>query len=557
MIGLTWLEPGEDLAERLVNALQAAAEERAGQPAAPSRVDLDLAGHAVMHFTMPVLMPEPVDPESLAVGDDEELSPEKADKLREQFQQKLKDRKLIEADRSHVFVARLGGRLLFANTFSQSAAEMMAKDEEARSAIDWDELTGAEQVTGVFARFLAAHDGQGEGGAAQLLAVPGVAAALPDGTPLVEVIGDPRPLMKLAGAAAEGRAAKLLKTLGVEALGPLALRIALDGNALRSGVFLSAPEPRSGLLSLLDQKPLAPELPEWVPAGVLEYQQISFDLGEAYNKIKELAIAEGGDSMRQTFAQVEGAVQATLQTDLATLLSSLGQRHIGITFPPKNESQPAGEADAAHAALPAFNQRIGLVWQVKDEQVWNRVMQVIGQFAPASGGAVQSAEEQGFKGFRVQQGPVETGLFLGRGYLVLGVGADVTESLLSVLRTPPTGEAALRASGLVERGNALLPSEPCLIYQIGDAGISVKATKRMIEQFIDMPLSQPQLPGAPFGPAAEQKPDAEKKKALAAKLKALLPSDSELEGVMGVSVDQAAATPHGLLMRSAIELPAP
>ena len=95
------------------------------------------------------------------------------------------------------------------------------------------------------------------------------------------------------------------------------------------------------------------------------------------------------------------------------------------------------------------------------------------------------------------------------------------------------------------------------MYQIGDAGISVKATKQMIEQFIDMPLSQPQLPGVPFGGAAEQKPDAEKKKALAAKLKALLPSDNELEGVMGVSVDQAAATPHGLLIRSALELPAP
>ena len=216
---------------------------------------------------------------------------------------------------------------------------------------------------------------------------------------------------------------------------------------------------------MIDQTPLPPEPPEWVPTDILEFQQFSFDLGEVYARLKELSLAEEGERAVQTFNQMEQAVQGTLQTDLTTLLSSVGRRHIAIEFPPKHEPQP--KDDEAKASAAVFSQRVGMVWQVKDEQVWNRVMQVIGQFAPAAGGAVETAEEQGFKGFRLHQGPLEIGLFFGRGYLVLGVGSEVTESLLSVLRTPPTGDAALRTSGLVERGRACWP--PSLVCCIRSA----------------------------------------------------------------------------------------
>ena len=45
--------------------------------------------------------------------------------------------------------------------------------------------------------------------------------------------------------------------------------------------------------------------------------------------------------------------------------------------------------------------------------------------------------------------------------------------------------------------------------------------------------------------------------ALVAKIKALLPGDDELEGVLGVSVSQAAVSSHGLQLQSALEMPAP
>jgi hypothetical protein len=252
---------------------------------------------------------------------------------------------------------------------------------------------------------------------------------------------------------------------------------------------------------------------------------------------------------------METAVQNFVQADIATLLSSLGHQHSMIGFPPKIDAPPADLEGGA--AVPSFNQRAGIVWQLKDEAVWKRVMQAIGQFAPAVGGAVQAAEEQGFSGFRLRQGgSTEAGLFLGRGYLVLGIGSEVTESLLSVLRNPPTGEAALRTSGLVERAAALVTSPPGLFYQLGDAGANVRSTKRTIEQLIELPLAQraalARLPGAAGGGE-----DLAAVQALVSKIKALLPGDDELEGVLGVSVSQAAVSSHGLQLQSALEMPAP
>ncbi|HVW37101.1 MAG TPA: hypothetical protein VHB99_07340, partial [Pirellulales bacterium] len=195
-MGLSWIEPGEELAERIVKAVQAAVDDQKDESHATQRVDLELAGHDVMHLTVPIVRPENLHPGEFAPEDDDEesSSPEKLKQRREALLEKLKNRKTVEADRVHLFVARLGGRLLVGNTFNQSESEVLAQDETERSKIDWDELTGVEQATGVFARFLEAHAGHGDGHAAELLNTPGLAATLPDGVPLLEILGDPRPL---------------------------------------------------------------------------------------------------------------------------------------------------------------------------------------------------------------------------------------------------------------------------------------------------------------------------------------------------------------------------
>lgn len=556
---LGWLEPGEELAPRLLTALQSALEDAADEEFAPRRQDSELAGHKVLQLDIPV--PGITAPQLPDLDDDDDNSNEKLQQQIDKFKDRLNDAKQAVTDHVHVFVSRLGGRIVFASTVPQSSGEVKGKTDAEREAIDWDALTGLDQATAVFGRFLAAHDVSASGGIRRLFETPGLESSLPGGTALLELLVDPRPLIQLADLAKNPKVKQVLEAVGVAGLGPLAVRISLDGIALRSGAFLSMPAPRPGLLTLFDQAKLDPEPPAWVPASAAGYQQFSFDLGKAYQQVKDLVIEQSAGAARQSFDQLETTVKAFLQVDFSDVLSSLGQQHTAVSFLPKiGEVAPANNGE--QAVTPQLVQPVGIVWKLGNEQVWKQILQLIGRFAQGgAAGGLQAVEEQGFSGYRMQQGNNQMGLFVGNGYLVLGVGSDVSESLLSVLRSPPEGEAAMRSSGLVERGRALIPPQPCLSYQLSDAGASVKVTRQLLNSLLEAPLSvklnAPPAGGIGAGLAGlAAQPSAEQKE-LIEKLKSLLPNDAELEGVMGVSIGQTVVTDDGLAIQSAVELPAP
>ena len=156
-------------------------------------------------------------------------------------------------------------------------------------------------------------------------------------------------------------------------------------------------------------------------------------------------------------------------------------------------------------------------------------------------------------------------MFVGRGYLLLGIGPDVVEPLMATLRNPPQGEAALRSSPLLTRAAALLPPEAGIVYHVTDYNRSIKSLRQTVVSLLETALAQmgsqsliAPAPGADDQPAeseAAEKAELERTKALLEKIKGLLPTDDELEGVLGVGVGQAVVNQHGLLYRSAIELP--
>jgi hypothetical protein len=557
---LGWLEPGEELAPRLVSALQAVLADHTDEAFAPKRQDMELAGHNVMHIEISV--PGVVMP-PLPETDDAEN--ESDNKLQQQIEERLKEAKVIESDRVHFFIAQLGGRLVWGGTVPQSSDEVEKKTDAERAAIDWDALTGLEAATAKFGRFLAAHEGSGEGGARRLLETPGLEASLPSGAPLIEVLADPRQLLKLAEAAGESTTKRALEALGATSVGPLALRASLDGATFRSGIFLSASAPRAGLLALLDQPALPPEPPVWAPTAAIGYQQLSFDIGKAYRRLKDLAIEQSGGSARQNFDQVESLAKTFLQVDLNDLLTSLGEQYSMVTFTPRageSAETDAGDESDGKTKAPAAVQRIGIVCKVSDEQIWQQLLQVASRFIQGgAAGGLKAVEEQGFSGYRAEQGGNEVGIFVGHGYLVVGVGPEVSESVLSVLRSPPEGEAALRGSGLVDRGRALISPRPCLAYRISDAGANVKITRQKLQSLLELPLSASlggtpaSAVGAGFELFSSSTPD--DRKDLVEKIKSLLPSDDELEGVLGVSIGQTVVTDDGLVIESALELPSP
>jgi hypothetical protein len=548
---LGWLEPGEELAPRVIAALQSVLGDLADMPSPPVRKDIELAGHEVMHLQVPISALDSPPVPDLDEGDDDEANLE--EKI-EEFKNKLMNADSIVVDRVQFFVSRLGGRIVWASTVPQSRAEVRAKSEAEREAIDWDALTGLEEATAVFGRFLAAHDGSSTGGARRLLETPGLEPSLPGGTPLVELLADPRPLVKLADRASNPKTKQVLEALGAGGLGPLALRLTIDGTTFRNGAFLSMPAPRPGLLALVDQPKLDLDPPAWVPATAIGYQQMSFDLGEAYTRIKTLVIDLSGESAKKSFDQVEGAARLFMQTDVTELLSSLGNQHSVVTFAPRpGQAQEKKAEDAEEgSASPGQVQRVGMVWQVKDEKnerVLKQFLKAASQMAQGSApGGLRPVEELGFSGYRMDQNGTEVGVFLGNGYFLVGIGPEVTETLLVTLRAPPEG--ALRASGLIERGRSLLAPQPCLSYELADAGAGVKLTRDTIEWLLEALLTG-NAPGlAAVAPSESQK-------ALLEKLKTILPTEHEMEGVMGVKIGQVVVTEEGLKIQSALELPAP
>lgn len=554
VVGITWMEPGADLVDRLWAAIQQGVEEQAQDEHPIKRVDLDLAGQPVMHLAFPVTA-SAAEFQSLIEG----LDPN-SDNFQEELEQRVAQRQAeaeaageVQVDQVNVFVVRLGDRLVIVNTFPMETVSM---SEELRREVDFGELSGEEAASGLLARFLTAHE-SGQATGSRFDNTPELDRAVPGGVPLIELIGDPRPLWAMAAAAGDPRIPKVISALGVDTIGPLAIRIALDGTILRSGMFLAAPAPRTGLLTLLDQEAMQPEPPDWVPASIVGFQQFNFDLGQAYLRIKEILTAEMGPQVAQGFEAIETQLRGFLQATPDELLSSIGKRHTSVAFAPKAGNEPADIS----SPLAGMSSRSGMVWQLKDEALWQRMMNLIKGFIPLTGGAVASAQEQGFDGFRLEQPGVEVGLFLGRGYLVLGIGSEVTETLLAALRNPPRGEEALRGSQLMRDADALIDFEPCLGFQIGDEAGTAKLVKDVLVALLDMPgfLGSEEFidesdESAEDGAAAE---DDESTSRLLARLKELLPTDQELEGAMGVSASVSVVTPEGLETRSAITLPAP
>ena len=197
---LAWLEPGDDLAGRLMAAMQKAIAEASGREDVPRRTDINLAGFAVMQLTQDVkgsLVEEE------GIDDDEGDAPGNL--------QPAAPAELAKLDETHLFVTRAGGRLLFG--MSIPASQTYVREQLlAQQTIDWTGLVG-EPARNCFARFLAAHKANDPGVLPRLLATPGLAQALPAGLPLAEVVLNPAPLWQLLQQPDAAEARAILETL--------------------------------------------------------------------------------------------------------------------------------------------------------------------------------------------------------------------------------------------------------------------------------------------------------------------------------------------------------
>lgn len=525
---LAWLEPGEEPAARLVAAAKQRLEEEVAKPDGKvRRIDVEMAGHEVVWAVEPVLF----DPKSRrnqvrigfgAEGADGLLSEPKADEEGERVQSSL----------AHAFITRIGGRLVV----GQSIPTVDGKP--AGDNPDFDRISGTDDLKRIFERFLARHAADEPSPAAEIMRMPGIAATLPEGLPLVEVLVDPRTFVRAAGDAGNA-ASGMLKLVGAEQMGPFVWRQAFADGSWRSGMFLSMPAPRESLMRILDQDCDPSEVPSFVTTDTADLTQISLDLGKAYETVREFVAAVRGPEGANMFAAVEAQAQAVLGIDMAKALSSLGSRHWIVSYP-SNMAEAIAAARKAEAegggqqtVTAQISDRMAIVWQVEDEEPFARLLK---QLAPMAGGEMQ--EEQGFRGIRLPNGPA---VYVGRNHLVVAIGGDSLERTLSAIRTPPAGDASLRESAVVRQAAELLPLEPARMFGIGDStrsggtlGMLRDAAAAMLPEDVEPPYRD-----------------------LLARLQALLPTATEVEGMFGVGVTLMRVEDAGISLESVWEMPAP
>ncbi len=562
MMCLAWSEAGDDLAGRLVNAVGRFIEERTVRDGstALTRVDLDLAGHAVMRITEPVMgQSERLDTMRTPPGMDE-LSRGEREALIERMRQAYANRPVQEINRRYTFITQMGPRVILGYAPAQGGdlfamAARRGEDPDAPD-MDLDVLAGMDAATAQFARFLAAHEDAADGAfAARMLAVEGLGAALPsEGQVCIEAFADPQPILKALGQSDIGLALqRWFGGFGLDQIGPMAWRTVLDGNILRSGSLLSLPAPRGGLFAYIDQPVMASQLPAWVPTGVMQYAHVSFDLGAAYELLKTMAIASIG---REIVDEMETNLADSLGPDPAATLSSLGWQHHFVRYPSRPASTDGPRIAEAHrtaadgAASPTVLRRWAWVWQPTDAAAGQRLLQPMVSRLVDDQAVARRTEEQGFTGWRAQADPLTASLFAGKGFLTLCFGPDVTTRQLNALAQPPVDEAALLNGPLMEQVRQSMTVDPAIGFLVVD-------TATMLRQW----LAEDDIQG-PGRAVASIQGSGPSRSALAASdgeamtkvLRRLLPPAEESAQSTGVFAGVLDATDSGLSSHSALWL---
>jgi len=526
-LGIAWVEPGAELANRAYEVLGRIIEEQEDDEHPTTRVDLELADQPVMQLTVPIVSME----------HDEELDlPEDYDEMSEDEQEIARDAaydawrdsaaELIQYDT--ILVSKLGGRILLAHSFRRST--------EADSHPD------GERLTDVLSRLLSEQEPSEDGFVANYSADAGVARVTDlDGVAAFETVGNAKALMGLIPRSENENGEKILRMLGIKTLGPFAFRSTLDGNRWQSQMSLAVSRPLQGLMQWFDQPQIEADPPAWVPASAITFAQYSFDLGKAYAILAEQIRREYPEFAQRWLAMAEVQVSGVAQVGLEELLSSLGTRHTVLNF--ESELDPSAVLDNQQPESTA------VVWQVTDNQIWKRVMQTM---TPMVGGmdGFEFSDEQGYSGFRFKNEAIEGGLFLGNGNLVLAYGSQVLETTLSSLNNPPEGSAAFRGGKIYQRATELLEPAPSIGYSVVDGNRYATIIRNWFAAALDQYESAIEL-------SEDDDESGNGANAWLQLARALMPSDDEVQGLLGVAVSRFEFNEHGISGVSVQDLPPP
>jgi len=545
MVGLVWLNPGEEMAGKFMAAMGKAIEiaMEGDDPFKPRRTDIEIDDHKVIQLRIPFTKFEE---EWDADADDDMLfNAQRLPRTMLAMQDVIAPPAgtTSQIDQINMFVTRIGGRVLIGHTFPQNETAHDNALAMAGDDVDFDKVSATEQAAAKFAQFLKAHHEADENYAAYINATPGLAATKPRGLQMFEFIGDLRPLWAALRHSADAEdqeaieAMRVIKTLGLDSFGVMNMHATLDGQIMRVNGFIASPKPRRGLGLLFNQRPLQPRPKAWVPANVVEYAHVSFDLGEAFALVKRLLVAEFGDDMKQGFDQADLMFQNAVQANVETTLSSIGHEHVTLRFPSKS----AVEAEQIN---PADEDRVAIVWQPRNVETFRLVMAQIGIMQMQFGEALKQVSEQGFDGWRLDTPTAKMALMLGKQYLMLAVGSDVTAQVLTMLRKPPPAKDALIHSALVARAARIMDFKPGLAFSVSDSGRMFDDALPTLRKAVDELLDLVGADDAEAGRFVKQMIET-------------MPEADQLKGSFDVGGSHLLDNEHGVVLESFVVMPEP
>lgn len=529
VLTLFWIEPDTAVADRLATAAGLLVDEWTRQNPTVKRVNVDFPDATLTMVTWAEK------PSALEVV--EKLETARAAKTEATRKDDPNDKSkptdpdwdaAEQPEIKNVFFLRIGNRLVLAQ-HEWIVGEDRTVEETSR------DLQACREI---LSQFVAAHR-KGDGEAlAKFESLPGISARRPAGEPIVEAFLDPStPLFWITELLKEDEDDKelneLIKASAIEDLKAISYRATFDQNLVRAEVSLAVAKPRRGVWQALDQSPLPPIDQNWIPADAVTVTQVSVDVAKLYRQLLD-ATAH--------YLEADKTVEKALRLPIP-FLASLGKRFTLVGFA---GGRGPGRAMLPHATdkkqgdNPLGRQRQALVATVHSPELWQFGLQCAELL---DGG--QRVSEQGFEGLRFDSCGVRGGLFVGNGWLVVGIGDELAEGILSLLEKRPTDQQAFIRSPGFRRACELLPPEPAIFYQFTDDSRPGEMPGYWLWDGL---LGLAEIDIADLLKAAEIN--------WLEQIATVFPA-RDFAGTLGVTVHQATVTEHGLKVRAVTELARP
>ncbi|MBC2604740.1 hypothetical protein [Pelagicoccus albus] len=356
---------------------------------------------------------------------------------------------------------------------------------------------------------------------------PGLSEARPDFETRLELLGDVSKLLEFVPTPG----IRGIKALGVEEFTKFGVWSGLKDMEERSVIFLGAPAPRSGIAKLLENEFFEFQPPAWVPSSVNAYSAASFDMMKLYDFALETAKKFAPpEQVEQQVAMANGQLQMMLQADIPTLLSAFGNRMHVVEYPIEIETILG--PDGTSLDIPRSSQAI--VMDFSRPEILQAGMAMLGGMAQNPNSGFELIDEQGFSGVRVKndvQGTVTIAHGLGK--LVFAVGADITSSrIFSALTNLPEGEDALANSPELREYLADGGVKPGMMFSFSRGEQMLKNLAPVMENLSDTMRASS---GEEAGELMDELLD-------------LMPSEEELEGLLGIAFSRAYYNESGVVL---------